>query len=117
MFQNRTKLRTLTYRMVILFAICEFLTDPLSGETKSSEVQVELRNTGHLSLHVKLRSGEQGESKFSRHLLPWASSDSMIIVASIAGGRCLTRELPVEDSSYLEIPPCLPILCLKVISI
>jgi hypothetical protein len=73
------------------------------ADTGAPGIQVELKHAKSLSLRVTLRSGTATTVKFTRDKLPWATSDSMVIIAAVAGGSCLEKEQPIEDPVLVEL--------------
>jgi hypothetical protein len=79
------------------------LSASVAADIGKPGVSAELSNSAHLSLHVTLRSGSQSSVKLTRSKLPWATSDSMVIMAAVAGGSCIEKEHLIDDPTAIEI--------------
>lgn len=89
--------------VISLLVLFMSLASPCAADPSFPGIRVELNRAKGLSLHVTLGSGSATTVRFSYSRLPWASGDSMVIVAAVAGGRCLRRDLPVGDPMLHEI--------------
>lgn len=76
------------------------------GEVRASGIIVQLQRDQHLSLHITLTSGSRATARFARNELPWSGGHNMTVAATVQE-ECLARELPINDSMFLEIsiPP------------
>lgn len=86
-----------------LFMLLAALPNAGASDTKPAGIVVELKSGMHLVLHVTLTSAADKAVGVSRDELPWGTHDSMVIVAALAGGRCLNRTRPVEDPPFDKI--------------
>jgi len=74
-----------------------------AADKRPTGLLVELKQGTHLVLHITLTSAAEKAVKVSRDELPWGTHYSMVIVAALAGGRCLNRTRPVEDPPFDKI--------------
>ena len=73
------------------------------ADHENAGMRVQLKDGPRLALRVTLTSAASKAVRVSRDELPWGTHDSMVIVAALAGGRCLDRIRPVEDAPFDEI--------------
>lgn len=100
---NNGKHRPRSRAIAAFVASILFFPVVVAADISAPGVHVELRHTKTLSLRVTLRSGAATTAKFTRDKLPWATSDSMVIIATVAGGSCLERAQPIEDPVPIEL--------------
>jgi hypothetical protein len=90
-----------------LFLAIMILLAGLAGagavDTKPTGILVKLKDGTHLLLQITLTPASEKTVKLSRDQLPWGTHESMVIVASLPGGRCLARMAPIEDPPFDEI--------------
>lgn len=103
MFHLRKQNTTYSKTVVVAVFVVLLFTTPIAGETNVPGITVELKSEIPLALKVILRSGADHKATVPRHQLPWGSPYGMVIVASIAGGRCLDRSLLIDDPVFEEV--------------
>jgi hypothetical protein len=92
------------FKLLAAFVILLASTSSVGAtDTNPPGAFVKMKSTTHLSLEVTLTVAAERTVKVSRDKLPWGTHESMVIVASLPGGRCLSRLLPVEDPPFDDI--------------
>ena len=95
----RKQLRLVTTLLTVLFVHAT-----LVGQSVHEHgIRVEVVHKAHLLLHVTLESGDTKEVKITRDQLPWSPGHRMVIAVVMPTGKCLDRELPVQDPIFDEI--------------
>jgi hypothetical protein len=89
--------------LVTFLAILAFSAISGAGDRQGPGIRIDLKREGHLSLHITLRSGAHAAVKLLHAQLPWSGGDSLIVVAAIANGQCLRRDMPVDHPVFHEI--------------
>ncbi len=80
-----------------------FVSVGAAADAKRAGFFVELKAGPHISLHLTLLPAGEKAVEVPLDQLPWARRESMVLVACIAGGRCLDRGRPVEDPAVIKI--------------
>jgi hypothetical protein len=92
------------FKLLAAFVILLASTSSVRAtDTNPTGVFVKVKGTKHRSLEVTLTVAADRTVKVSRDKLPWGTHESMVIVAALAGGRCLSRVLPIEDPPFDDI--------------
>ena len=89
--------------LVAIMIVLAGLADAGAVDAKPMGISVKLKDGAHLLLQITLTSAAEKTVKLSRDQLPWGTHESMVIVASLPGGRCLARMAPIEDPPFDEI--------------
>ena len=90
-------------RFISFMLFAAFLAIPCAAEPQEPGIRIQLSRDPHLSLHITLKSLADAEVKIPRGQLPWKSNHSLSLVAVIANGQCLNRDMPVSDPLLDEI--------------
>lgn len=92
------------FKLLAAFAILLAFTSVVSAtDANPAGVFVKVKNAKHLSLEVALTIATGRTVKVSRDKLPWGTNESMVIVAALPGGRCLSRLVPIDDPPFEDI--------------
>lgn len=90
----------------LFFAAALFVaSSAVSGESHSSTsgVQVEMSTQKPLTLHVTLRSHAQTRVSLYSFMLPWGTTNSMMLVPVTRDKKCFDNDTIVDDSGHQEV--------------
>jgi hypothetical protein len=83
----------------VAFLLYVSMTIPVRAQTMPVGIHVEIDPQKPLSLRVTIRSRAVAPIKLYKSQLPWGSRYSLILVAVTPEGKCLDKELFVDDPS------------------